>query len=337
MSINHKHNDQLLAEALPEGIVILNEEDGLNWWNHHARVLLGLDHTKHQSKCIVKILTGSLFLDLMEGRIESNRIEIDSPWEEELRLAISLRPYWGQQKLLIVQDITHTHRLEAMRQDFIANISHELRTPLTVFRGYLDLLQEENNIETMKLKEILQQMRDQSRRMEQLVQDLLLLAHLESFQPDIRSHQQVPVASMLKNIVEDAKSLSGEKQHQFVLTVDETLQLEGQSEELRSAFSNIIYNAVHYTPVKGMILVDWYHDKNGKHMRVTDNGIGIAAKYIPRITQRFYCVDKARSSKGRGGTGLGLAIAKHVILRHGGVLSIKSKLNEGSTFCCTFF
>ena len=193
------------------------------------------------------------------------------------------------------------YRVEAMRQDLIANVSHELRTPLTVFRGYLELLQGHQDLSLMKSDKILQQMNEQCQRMERLVQDLLLLSRLESDQPNTKTYQNIPISSLLKNICEDAKLLSGELNHQFNLHLDEGLYLAGQPEELRSAFSNIIFNAVHYTPVNGKIDIYWYQDDTGKHMKVIDTGIGIPTKYIPRITQRFYRVDKARSQRQKRG------------------------------------
>ncbi len=222
-----------------------------------------------------------------------------------------------------------------MDQDLVANISHELRTPLTVFLGYLELLQGGHAFDPDQQQEIFSHMTGQAQRMERLVNDLLLLSRLESRLPDQSAHLEVNVAKMLEEIVHNAKTLSGEQQHEIILEADNTITLTGDEEELRSAFSNIVYNAVRYTPAKGRIVVKWFENGNKKHLEVEDTGIGIAEKYIPQITQRFYRVDKARS-RGKGGTGLGLAIVKHVLLRHKGKLFIKSRLNEGSTFSCVF-
>ncbi len=220
-------------------------------------------------------------------------------------------------------------------KDFVANISHELRTPLTVFLGYLELLQGEHQFPHEQQQEIFAHMTGQAQRMERLVNDLLLLSRLESDLPDKETHVDVNVAKMLAEIMLDAKTLSADQHHEFILDADSDLILKGDDEELRSAFSNLIYNAVRYTPAEGRIEIKWYQDENGKHLTVEDTGIGIAEKYLPQITQRFYRVDKARS-RGKGGTGLGLAIVKHVLLRHKGKLSIKSRLNVGSTFSCSF-
>lgn len=222
-----------------------------------------------------------------------------------------------------------------MDQDLVANISHELRTPLTVFLGYLELLQGGHSFDHEQEQEIFAHMTGQAQRMQRLVNDLLLLSRLESHLPDQAEHHEVNVAKMLEEIRLDARTLSGDQQHEIILEADKNLNLKGDEEELRSAFSNIIYNAVRYTPAKGRIEIKWFQNENGKYLEVKDTGIGIAEKYIPQITQRFYRVDKARS-RGKGGTGLGLAIVKHVLLRHKGKLLIKSRLNEGSTFTCVF-
>lgn len=221
-------------------------------------------------------------------------------------------------------------------QDFVANVSHELRTPLTVFHGYLEILLDQPEIPPRQLKEILQQMIEQSNRMSFLVRDLLLLSRLEGVSPDVSQYKSVAVAELLRSICEDAKALSGEQKHDIHLDADENLFLPGKEEELHSAFSNLIFNAVTYTPDKGKIWVRWFLDKNTPTMIVKDTGIGIAKKHLPRITQRFYRVDKSRLHRGEHGTGLGLAIVKHVLLRHRGKLIIESQLNKGSTFRCVF-
>ncbi len=233
-------------------------------------------------------------------------------------------------------DIAREKRLESMRQDFIANVSHELRTPLTVFRGYIELLKKHTQLPGDRIDDIVKHMDGQSQRMERLVEDLLLLSRLESIEPDKEQHQRVHVASLLRDICHDAQSLSGKQQHEFIVNLDEDLWLQGCLEELRSAFSNIIYNAVHYTPEKGTITISCFVDQQGSHIAVKDTGVGIAEKHIPRITQRFYRVDKSRASRGIASTGLGLAIVKHVLLRHDGQLIIESDVEKGSSFECFF-
>lgn len=335
MPVKFHQNEQLLAEALTNGIVALDAKGYLLWWNQKAAPLLGLSQNQREIIRIQELFPNKVFVTAIESN-QPYTFENVAPHNEEIYLSLDLSPYHDEQFLLIVEDITHTHRLEMMRRDFIANVSHELRTPLTVLHGFLELLLENGKIDYNKRFEMLSQMNLQCLRMETLVHDLLWLARLESDQPDIEQHTTVSVAPLLRQICNDAETLSGDRQHQFILRLDEDLTIDGHPEELRSAFSNLIYNAVHYTPAKGTIEISWYLDASGKHMQVKDNGVGIPKKYIPRITQRFFRVDKARASRGKAGTGLGLAIVKHVLLRHGGELSIESEVNVGSTFICTF-
>lgn len=230
----------------------------------------------------------------------------------------------------------HIHQLEQVRRDFVANVSHELRTPLTVIRGYLETLltKKTGNIEN-NLK-IFNQMYEHSLRMENIIDDLLLLSRLESEDIPTEESDEIPIAEMLEKLSFSAEEFSGDEGHEIVLDLDPELYLRGSEKELKSLFSNLIINAVKYTPPKGIITIAWYRDeKNRAIFKVTDTGIGIAKEHIPRITERFYRVDKARSRES-GGTGLGLAIAKHVLLRHHGELAIKSKLGVGSTFICAF-
>lgn len=230
--------------------------------------------------------------------------------------------------------LAHIKHLERVRRDFVANVSHELRTPLTVIHGYLEtLLEQEKNNETKQA--IFQQMYHHSIRMARLIEELLLLSRLENDEQFTNPQTTVDVATLLKELTEDAKSVSGAQQHNIHCSVDEKLMLVGAEDELKSLFSNLIYNAVKYTPSGGDITINWYKQNGQAVFAVTDTGIGIAKKHIPRITERFYRVDKARSRES-GGTGLGLAIVKHVLIRHDGELAITSEVNKGSTFTCFF-
>lgn len=231
--------------------------------------------------------------------------------------------------------LAHIQHLERMRQDFVANVSHELRTPLTVIHGYLEmLLQDERK---SAFKKIYLQMFAQTTRMQNLIADLLLLSSIESDELNPGAIQVVQVHKLLKIICEEAKALSQNK-HIIILRSDKNLTLKGNESELRTLFSNLIFNAVKYTPEGGKIEVNWkkINQKNKKIIfEVRDTGIGIAKKHIPRLTERFYRVDKARSRES-GGTGLGLAIVKHVLIRHKGELKVQSVVNKGSVFKCIF-
>jgi two-component system phosphate regulon sensor histidine kinase PhoR len=235
---------------------------------------------------------------------------------------------------MLVRDVTRIHQLEQMRKDFVANDSHELRTPLTVICGYLETLLDNVDEVNPRWVRALQQMQQQGGRMQTLLNDLLLLAKLEA--TDYPSdNQPIDVPSLLQSIKNDAQALSGSKNQQITLDVESDVSLKGSEAELRSAFSNLIFNAVKYTPAEGKIRVRWWADGRGAHLSVQDSGIGIDSKHIPRLTERFYRVDSSRASN-TGGTGLGLAIVKHVLLRHRGTLEINSVPGKGSVFICNF-
>ena len=237
---------------------------------------------------------------------------------------------------LIPENIArHIQHLERIRRDFVANVSHELRTPLTVLHGYLELLLDKKW--DKEIKNIFTQMQHQTARMESLIEDLLLLSHLENQEEKKVEHKKankIDIAKLLLAISEEAKALSSGK-HIFEFNFNKKLNLYGNEKELRSLFSNLIFNAVKYTPTSGKITVEWVEKNKKAYFSVSDTGIGIEAHHIPRLTERFYRVDPARS-RASGGTGLGLAIVKHVLIRHGGTLKIKSKPGEGSVFTCIF-
>lgn len=226
----------------------------------------------------------------------------------------------------------HIQHLERMRQDFVANVSHELRTPLTVMHGYLEALLESKTT-TPEYEKIFTQMQQQTLRMESLVDGLLFLSKLEHPQINQNDSKQVVVPKLLAAILLEAQQLSAK--HKINLQADNNLMLIGSETELRSLFSNIIFNAIKYTPANGDINIEWYTNKSQACFRVTDTGIGIAAEHLPRLTERFYRVDPARS-RNSGGTGLGLAIVKHVLIRHQAKLTITSEPNKGSVFTCVF-
>ena len=326
--------DFLLAEALLEGIVVLSNDHGILWCNQSAQQMLQLNADDVSSKHLTDIVTDHHLKQLLHSN-ETDHVEIDAPGDQDRRLSLKIRDYIQGQFLLVIQDVTHTYHLEAIRQDFVANVSHELRTPLTVFHGYLDLLLNQKAIDNDKLNQILLQMSGQAQRMERLVEDLLLLARLESVEPDISKQHLVAVAPMLRSVIADAQTLSGGR-HEFIVEINDSLDLLGHADELRSVFSNIIFNAVRYTLEGGHIEISWFLQNDQPIFQVKDNGIGIEAKHLPRITQRFYRVDKSRMYRGQGGTGLGLAIVKHVLLRHQASLDISSELGQGSVFTCSF-
>lgn len=229
----------------------------------------------------------------------------------------------------------HIEHLERVRSDFIANVSHELRTPLTVIHGYLEALLKDDLANKNILKKIFQQMFQHSVRMERIIDDLLLLSRLEDTEQTIEIKPHIDVAKILASLCADAKILSGNKKQHIILKANKKIFIDGHEDELKSLFDNIITNAIKYTPENGEIIIEWIAKNRAAIFKVTDNGIGIAKEHIPRITERFYRVDKARSRES-GGTGLGLAIVKHVLANHHGKLEIQSEPGKGSIFTCHF-
>lgn len=319
--------------ALPDAIVIVDSNNNLEWWNTSANRLLGLNDRSDRGKPIMNLLRDPRFIRYFKREDYSDPITLPSPAHSDLQIQFQITPFGDGDRLLVARDVTRLKRLEQTRQDFVANASHELRTPLTVVRGYLETFLDQDL--PAPLTRGLGSMHQQTRRMENLVSDLLLLSRLEASH-HISDEQPIQIHNMVQNILEGAEHLSqGRGGHEFVIELDDSHDLLGQELELHSAFSNLVYNAVRYTPAEGRIRIRWWLDKNGGHFSVKDNGPGIESIHLPRLTERFYRVDESRSSAS-GGTGLGLAIVKHVLARHGGQLTIESKVNKGSNFTCHF-
>ena len=323
--------------ALNDGIVMTDGSGALEWWNRAAGELLGLQMPDDQGQPLTNLVRNPKFASYMDNSHGKEPIKIASPVHESRQLQIAITVYGQGDRLLLVRDITRLHQLEIMRTDFVANVSHELRTPLTVISGYLETMEDGMAMQPDTppiFQRALGQMQEQAARMQRLIEDLLLLSRLEATEPD-RISQSVKLKPLLSGIVNDARALSGENQHQLQLECEDDASLTGDAMELRSAFSNLVYNAIRYTPSGGKVQVKWWQDQNGGHLMVQDNGVGIDPVHIPRLTERFYRVDKSRSHA-TGGTGLGLAIAKHVLLRHEGRITISSHPGKGSRFICHF-
>lgn len=320
--------------ALKDAVIMLDRDGNLEWWNIAAEKLLGLKTPQDSGQQITNLVRDPRFIEYFENHNYNEPRELPSPVSDRLRLQFHITQYGNREHLMLVRDITRLYQLEQMRKDFVANVSHELRTPLTVISGYLETLLD--NVEDVNPRWLraLQQMQQQGGRMQNLLNDLLLLAKLEA--TDYPSdNQPVAVDLLLLSIKNDAQALSGERHHRISLEADPHLKLKGSETELRSAFSNLVFNAVKYTPDEGEIRARWWGDEQGAHLSVQDSGLGIEAKHLPRLTERFYRVDSSRASN-TGGTGLGLAIVKHVLLRHRARLDIVSSLGKGSTFTCHF-
>ena len=320
--------------ALRDAVIMLDSQGNLEWWNQASETLLGLKTPQDSGQSITNLVRDPRFKDYFERGIFLEPLDLPSPVNPRRQLQLNLTRYGNQEHLMLVRDVTRLHQLEQMRKDFVANVSHELRTPLTVISGYLETLLDNVDEINPRWRRALQQMQQQGSRMQCLLNDLLLLAKLEA--TDYPSdNQPVAVEALLKLIKADAQALSAERNHRISLEADADLKLKGSESELRSAFSNLVFNAVKYTQAEGEIRIRWWQDGQGAHLSVQDSGPGIEAKHLPRLTERFYRVDSSRASH-TGGTGLGLAIVKHVLLRHRGRLEITSVIGKGSLFTCHF-
>lgn len=326
----------LAAEALPDGALTLNADMELTWCNHTARRHLGLKPSADRGHSIFNVLRIPEFAryarqDNWPAPIVLN---IHSGMQPHT-LLVQMSRYGVGQYLLVTRDVTKLQRLETMRKDFVANVSHELRTPLTVLSGFLETLQDDatQRLSDEQRRRYLALMHEQALRMQATVADLLTLSALES--TPHANGKRVDMAALIQAGMDQARALSGDE-HSFNLEVDPDLPLMGVENELGSAVSNLIANAVHYTTAGGHITVGWQRDAGGYGVfSVRDTGIGIASQDIPRLTERFYRADRGRS-RASGGTGLGLAITRHVALRHNAELTIDSRLGAGSVFSIRF-
>ena len=325
---------QKAASAMPDAVVVLSQAGDIEWANPSAASLLGIRYPRDAGVRLLNLLRIPGFAQYLEQGEYAEPLEMTTPDDREIHVSLQITPFGSSQKLVIGRDVTRLMRLEQMRRHFVANVSHELRTPLTVLGGYVETLRQMDQIKMEDLKKHLATMHEQSQRMQRLVDDLLMLSKLETAPP--RTHDEtVDIAALLAGLKEQAALLSGENRHVIELDADASLKLLGSREELHSAFSNLINNAVRYTPAGGSIRLSWRATDEGAAFSVTDTGEGIAPEHIPHLTERFYRVDSARS-RASGGTGLGLSIVKHVLLRHDAKLEIESEVGKGSAFRCLF-
>ncbi len=320
------------ATAMPDGALIVDRRTTqMIWFNKSARRLLGLNYPQSLGSHFTDLFVGPRVHDwLASGITDESLMDVASPVDEQQRLSLRLIAYSPEQWLVVVRDVTQLMRLEHVRRDFVANVSHELRTPLTVVHGYLDMMEPGDDPE---MGPMIEEMRRQSQRMAQLVEDLLTLSRLEA--QDHLPEDQIGMASLLITLRREAEAIS---QGRHRITVEDTAQCDllGSSKELHSAFSNLVSNAVRYTPYEGNVLIRFERlPDGGAQLAVQDSGYGIPSQHLPRITERFYRVSTSRSRES-GGTGLGLSIVKHVLSLHQARLEIESDVGRGSTFACVF-
>ncbi len=315
---------------LPDGVVITDNVLFLDWCNPMAEKHLGLDLDRDREMRITNLVRNPAFIDyVILGKY-------DEPLEmqfNERYLVLQIIPFRNWRHILVTHDKTDLVRTEKIRRDFIANASHELRTPLTVINGFLELAIDQPDLDRETWLSHLKMMREQGKRMQLLVEDMLTLTNLESNDYPL-TREPFNVLQLIQDIYQAGQALSANR-HTFKLEIDGPETLYGSKDEIRTAFTNLVTNAIRYTPEGGCITFKWKSTEEGPRFSIKDTGIGIETKHIPRLTQRFYQVDKSRSRQVNG-TGLGLSIVRHILLRHKGRLDIESELGKGSEFSIQF-
>ncbi|MCT4701099.1 phosphate regulon sensor histidine kinase PhoR [Enterobacteriaceae bacterium H20N1] len=314
------------AESLPDAVVLTTEEGTIFWCNGLAQQLLGLRWPDDNGQNILNLLRYPEFTRYLTNKEFTRPLTL--VLNNGRHLEFRVMSYSDEQWLLVARDVTQMHQLEGARRNFFANVSHELRTPLTVLQGYLEMMQDQS-LEGPLRDKALGTMREQTSRMEGLVKQLLTLSRIEAA-PAMMLNEKIDVPMMLRVVEREAQTLSQQRQT-LRFEVDPALKVFGNEEQLRSAISNLVYNAVNHTPEGTRITVSWQKTTQGAKFSVADNGPGISAEHIPRLTERFYRVDKARSRQ-TGGSGLGLAIVKHALSHHEARLDIESKPGQGTMF-----
>ena len=330
-------------QASPNGVVLLDPEGKIEWCNQTAALHLGMDAKRDLMQHVVHLVRDPVFKKYMASEDHAGEVVIDgrnSSFQKLVKLSVQLHSYGENRQLLLTRDVTELAQADAMRRDFVANVSHEIRTPLTVMSGFIETLQS-LPLEPQERDQYLGLMAVQALRMQELVNDLLILSQLEGNSLP-STNDAVDLTSMMSTIESEARGLSaaqreeGEPEHVIEIVVPQGLKLLGAAKELHSAISNLVNNAVRYTPSGGLITATWEILPDQRiQLAVVDTGPGIASEHLPRLTERFYRVDRSRSRES-GGTGLGLAIVKHVMQRHGGELKIESELGKGSKFSLIF-
>lgn len=319
------------TNAMPDGAVILDANNDIVTCNRAAKNLAGLKRKKDKGQRIDNILRDPNLTSLLKSGDFDSDVELPSPIKDGNWLNCRVVPYGAEQKLLLLRDVTERIRLAKMRRDFVANASHELRSPLTVINGYLDTLAEDSELPAGWAKPV-EQMRSQSHRMKQILSELLELSKLESA-GNASMDESVNISRLLQKVRSDFERPSNAAN--IVVNAESSALLRGRSGEIESVVVNLLSNAMRYTPAGGSVTLGWWSSPEGAMLTVTDTGVGIDPVHVPRLTERFFRVDRGRS-RGEGGIGLGLAIVKHVLARHDAELEIASEPGAGSEFRCIF-
>jgi len=323
------------AQAMPDGLVTLDHEFHIDWCNRNARVHLGLHLPTDRGHNIINLIRNPAFVEYVRQKEWPTSLLLKGAGQGERTLQVQVVSYGRGQHMLLTRDVTQLTKLETTRQDFVANVSHELRTPLTVLSGFLETLQDlpPEALSEEQRKQYFDMMSAQAKRMEAIVADLLTLSTLES--SPTHDPQPVQMRMLIQTALNQAEALSNGRHH-LTHELEDGINILGTQTELASAISNLLTNAVRYTPDGGSIHVTWKSTSTGQAVyTVKDTGIGISAQHLPRLTERFYRVDRSRSRES-GGTGLGLAITKHIAQRHNADLLIESEEQRGSKFSLVF-
>ncbi|WGV99736.1 phosphate regulon sensor histidine kinase PhoR [Vibrio sp. YMD68] len=321
------------AESLPDAVVVFRGEGNIVWCNKLAQHLLGFKWPDDSGQPISNLIRTPDFIKYLNKQDFSEPLEMCSPLNVERMLELRIVPYTEGEHLMVVRDVTQLKQLEGMRRNFFANVSHELRTPMTVLRGYLEMTEDPEMLVGPMWGKAHGVMTEQLNRMNSLVSQLLTLSKIEAAPMD-DFEEVVDVPAMLEVLEKEAASLSGDDAHQLDFKVDTKLRIYADEDQIRSAISNLVYNAVKYTEPGAQIKVRWFKTAQGACLEVEDSGDGIEPQHLHRLTERFYRVDKARS-RDTGGSGLGLAIVKHALTHHDAHLEIQSVVGVGSKFSFT--
>ena len=325
---------KIIISGLPYATLVLNDNNEIDWANKTSAEFLNIDGKRDRGQRIDNLIRTPEFHQLLTSS-NSKEIEISSPHNTDLQLALQLTSVQKNFKLLIARDISERVNILQMRKNFIANASHELKTPLTVISGYLEIMQKDDHLPEHLLEDI-SIVSDQAGRMQSIIEDLLILSRLENSALTIDSTSIIDVPTIIQNICTDEIKRATNHQHTLEASIDFDLTITGEKTEITSVCSNLIHNAIRHTQNGTQVIVEWKQRKTGEAcLVVKDNGQGISSEHIPRLTERFYRVDKGRA-RNEGGTGLGLAIVQHIIQRHGGRLDIQSTVGKGSVFTVCF-
>jgi len=322
------------SQAMPDGVMYLSHTGTIEWMNTQAALDFSLDEDRDRGAQVKNLVRQPDFVHYLDKGEYEEPFLYHPIHRKGAALLVQVIRFGDHRKMVISRDVSHIEKLETMRRDFVANVSHELRTPLTVVGGFLEtVIDAEDELDLPERNHYLGLALEQSGRMRRLINDLLTLSALETGAPQ-PAEELFDVGGIVREIGRETEALSNGR-HTVVVQVECNCKCQGSPKELHSAFANLASNAVRYTPDGGTVTLSWRLGKQGGgEYCVRDTGIGIAPEHVPRLTERFYRVDRGRSRE-TGGTGLGLAIVKHVLTRHQCELKISSTLGQGSEFCVT--